>query len=217
MIQKKDNKGNKWVKRTIVTSVIIITLIIILKYAGSYLVFASPLEKADTVLLFLGGSQDKEVAKFVKLNYAQTITLTTLKNQEKPEVELNNKTIYSSAAFAIIQMRNDGIADSSIVVLDTKSVNTADEAHAFVEYLKENPSIKSCIVVSGTFHMRRIRLILNHFCKKENVKVKFIYQPVCFEKHNPEKWWQKSQNRQFVILEYLKTVNFLLFDKQRFY
>jgi len=184
---------------------------------GRFLVVESPLEKADVILLFLGGDQYKEVPDYLKENWAKKTVFSSTEGNSVPAVKFKSEKLYSSAATAASYIRKEGVNDTSIVILQDVVTNTADEAYSFAKYLKQNPQIEKCIVVSNNFHMRRIKLFLNWFCKKEGVNVKFIYRPVHNKAFKPVGWWKTTASKRFVISEYLKIANFFFIDKYRFY
>ena len=198
-------------KRICVCLLITLTaVLIIVIYMGRFLIVESPLEKADVVLLFLGGGQYKEVTDYLKEGWAKKTVFSSTERNSVSGSEFKGEKMYSSTAETVLYIRKESINDTSIVVLHNLVTNTADEASSFVKYLKQNPQIEKCIVVSNNFHMRRIKIFLNWFCKKEGVNVKFIYRPVHSKILKPVGWWKNSASKKFVISEYLKIVNFFL-------
>lgn len=185
-------------------------------YAGRFLVIDNPPQKADAIFLFLGGNRETKVVDLLKQNFSPKVVLSQVNNNRQPIATIGGSVIWANTALSINRLRKAFIPDSSIIVLQTNVVNTADEASAFVQYLNQNPTIQTVIVVSSTYHMRRVKLCLNTLKNKEKPEINFIFCPSYKQKFNPIGWWKNPQCREFVKFEYIKMFHFLFMDQFRF-
>jgi uncharacterized SAM-binding protein YcdF (DUF218 family) len=203
-------------KIALFTLFLLVCVYIFLIYAGRFLVIDNPPKKADAIFLFLGGNRETKVVELIKQTLAPIVVLSQVNNNRQPVAIIGGSTIWANTALSVNRLRKAAIPDSNIVVLQTNVVNTADEAHAFVQYLKQNPTIKTVIVVSSTYHMRRVKLCLSTLGNKEKLNIEYVFCPSTKQKFNPAGWWKSPQCREFVKFEYLKIFHFLFVDQYRF-
>ncbi len=102
-----------------------------------------------------------------------------------------------------------GIPSAVIVFDNTKVLSTYMEAERLKEWIADNPyPVRSVIVVSDPFHMRRVRWTYR-WVLGNGIEVQMA--PVPFE-HTPYKytWWTDQKSRQNVQEEYSKLIYYLL-------
>jgi uncharacterized SAM-binding protein YcdF (DUF218 family) len=98
-----------------------------------------------------------------------------------------------------------GVPEEAIGVDDTRVMSTYAEAVRLKEYIDHSPTpIRSVIVVSDPYHMRRARWAFRHVLGRE---IQVQMAPVPFERTPLQRrWWTDFESRRYVITEYLKIV-----------
>jgi uncharacterized SAM-binding protein YcdF (DUF218 family) len=98
-----------------------------------------------------------------------------------------------------------GVPPESIAIDDTHVTSTYSEAVRLKEYIAKSPvPVKSVIVVSDPFHMRRARLTYKWVLGDEvNVQMAPIPFDLTPYQHY---WWTDEASRQYVLNEYVKLV-----------
>jgi uncharacterized SAM-binding protein YcdF (DUF218 family) len=97
-----------------------------------------------------------------------------------------------------------GIPRDAIIYDDSKVLSTYDEALLLKNYLDAHPSIKSIMVVSDPFHMRRVQWTYRHIF---GGNVQMLMAPVPFEQTPfKQQWWMDAPSQAYVREEYEKLV-----------
>ncbi len=102
-----------------------------------------------------------------------------------------------------------GVPSDAIAFDNAKVLSTYMEAERLKEWIADNPyPVRSVIVVSDPFHMRRVRWTYR-WVLGDGIEVQMA--PVPFE-HTPYKhiWWTDQRSRQNVQEEYSKLIYYLL-------
>ncbi len=96
-----------------------------------------------------------------------------------------------------------GVPSEAIAFDDSQVISTYDEALRLKEYIAGSQTpIRSVIVVSDTFHMRRARWTYRHVLGEQ---ISIQMAPVPFElSPYQRRWWTDDESRQYVKEEYLK-------------
>jgi len=104
--------------------------------------------------------------------------------------------------------RARGVSQDALAADSTPVKSTYDEAVLLKKYIDENQlPVKSIIVVSDPFHMRRARWTYQRVLGQG---IQVLMAPVPFEQ-TPlhEKWWEDSESKAYVISEYGKFVYYI--------
>jgi uncharacterized SAM-binding protein YcdF (DUF218 family) len=94
-----------------------------------------------------------------------------------------------------------GVDPKNIIIQD-RSLSTIEDAKFSLEILKAK-KIKSLILVTSPFHMRRAAEVVRKQFGKE---IKVIAYPVQKSSFNPNQWWKRHEDTQTVIVELLSTI-----------
>ncbi len=196
-------------RKLLIWFIVIFTILLVIPFflsrAATVLVLNSPLEKCDAILLYLGDSfRTEKAASLYKKGYASKILFFSVTTDSL-------KTTPTQ-----MHLASYGIPDSCIIKINRVVQNTAEESHEFISFLKSNPDVKRVIVVSSPYHMLRIRYLLHHFKKKQQVSLEIFFSPAHDTRFNIERWWSNSFSRNIVLKEYLKLGYFMLIDKYNF-
>jgi DUF218 domain len=79
---------------------------------------------------------------------------------------------------------------------------TLREIRAFADWLRRNNSIRSAMIISSGFHLKRLRLCCQHLVTG-GIKLYFVAAPEK-ETYSAEKWWRNPHGRKLVLSEVLK-------------
>jgi uncharacterized SAM-binding protein YcdF (DUF218 family) len=101
-----------------------------------------------------------------------------------------------------------GVPADAIAYNDTPVMSTFDEVLLLKDYLDESPTpIRSIIVVSDPFHMRRARWTYRRVLGKD-IEVRMA--PVPLEQTPYQKmWWEEYKSREYVKDEYKKLIYYI--------
>ncbi len=107
-----------------------------------------------------------------------------------------------------------GIPADSIMIIPGDATSTRMEAQIVRNFLRTQAGIDTLLLVSSSDHTRRASKIFKAaFSPMEEPPV--LYCSVnSYTKFNAEKWWRSRDDIQNVLMEYLKLVNFVLFEKR---
>ena len=184
----------------------------ILSAVGNFLVVSDPLAKSDAIAI-LGGngaSRAAEAAKLFGEGWAPRILISRegypFKAQEWKHYGI---TRLEESDVAALVLKNLGVSDHSVVLLDGYNENTLDEVRNYRAYL-ESTGQRSVIVVTSNFHSRRSRLTFRRVFRGTGIRVIVHPAPANFE-YAPEYWWRRRISRRTAYLEYQKLIFYALF------
>jgi uncharacterized SAM-binding protein YcdF (DUF218 family) len=86
------------------------------------------------------------------------------------------------------------------------STNTYEEALELKEFLEDNASIQSVIIVSSPYHMRRAKWS-HEKVLGDSVRLQFAPVPFEMASHN-RRWWTEQSSRRDVLNEYVKLLGY---------
>lgn len=172
-----------------------------LRRIGDFLVIQDPLQRADVIHVIAGEDYRTEYA--IQL-YKQGAGNTLFFTGGWCEVHL-----YHHGEHARELALARGVPADAIVIDDSKVMSTYMEAERLKAWIDQSPyPVRSVIVVSDPFHMRRARWTYQKVLG-ESLEVQMA--PVPFHKTPYQSaWWKDPQSRQNVREEYSKLVYYLL-------
>jgi uncharacterized SAM-binding protein YcdF (DUF218 family) len=119
---------------------------------------------------------------------------------------ISNTQQCRSAAIAL------GIPPDSITVLPGFAQSTQEEALIVRQYLNSKTGIKAITLVSSSCHTRRAAWIFSKAFEKASLPVTVYSSPSRYTQYSGIAWWKHKEEIQVVIQEYVKMLDFLLFD-----
>jgi len=158
---------------------------------GNYLVVNQRPAKSDVIIVLSGG--DDRIAKGVQLfreNFADSIMLSNavwgINNNPKDSL--------------INQIKQYNIPQEKIIQ-ESKADSTYQNA-LFTKKLMQKNKLKSAIVVSSNYHMRRVKIIFDKVYRGSGIKLTFCASTD--PKFTPNHWWTNKFSFILTIDEYIK-------------
>lgn len=167
---------------------------------GNYLIIEDDLSPADVIHVIAGEDYRTDYAIWLyQQGYAGQIFFTG------GWCEFHH---YFHGQHGLERALSQGVPQQAIAFDDTPVTSTYDEALRLKAYLDASPSpIRSVIVVSDPFHMRRARWTYRRVLG-EAVEVRMA--PVPFEQTPyQERWWKNYLSTVYVMEEYKKVVYYI--------
>ena len=188
--------------------------------AGTYLVKNDHTEHADVMIMLTGTLTDRvlQTADLYHQNTAPKILI--VEAGMGPDSILEERGIHITSISRqvrdiLIQL---GIPADSIVLLPGGATSTRMEAEIIRDYLRNQESINSLLLVSSAQHTRRAYKIFNaafHPIREAREEAIIVScSPSKYTDFHAEKWWRSSDDIQKLVKEYLKLINFYLFEKR---
>lgn len=166
----------------------------ILRGLGRYLLVADDeLQPAD-LIHSLGGN-------FSRLDY----TYTLYRQGYAPTIFVTGD---NDAALYRRYLVSKGIPPVAIRPDISYATSTYEEALELKAYLDQTPAVRSVIIVSSPYHMRRACWTFEHVLG-DRVTLQFAPVPFEFSPVQPQ-WWRDPGSRQSVISEWVKLVYYHL-------
>lgn len=213
-------KKQKISKRQIILIGLILLLLLVsvvsCRKAGSWLIKSEGINHTDALVLLMGkipADRILEASDVFKQGLAPKIIIVeeamnalNLLNKRGASV-LSNTT---QCRNALVQL---GVPTDSIIILPGDARSTQQEATIIREYLKTHKDIDTITMVTSTDHSRRASMIFKKAFKKEGIVIQC--SPNKYTQYTGQGWWKNKDDIQIVLAEYLKLVNFWLFERRR--
>ncbi len=190
-------------KKPVITISIIILLIIaypiVFQNMAEFLNIKDKLERSDIILVLAGDSNGERVSQAVELYKAGWA----------PKILMSGGPAVWHLTYAKnmrAQATSLGVPENDVVLQD-RSKSTLEDIKFSYEEIKSLGS-KKVILVTSPYHIRRASLVANKYFKKGGIKV--IAYPAQKSVFNPKKWWTRHEDTQFVVWEYVATLEYLL-------
>ncbi|MCI0528607.1 MAG: YdcF family protein [Nitrospira sp.] len=95
-----------------------------------------------------------------------------------------------------------GVPSDAVIQFESRADNTYQEALELRQLLEEEPTLRSVIVVSSPYHMRRVRWTFEQVLDDQ---ITLQFAPVPFERSRDNRqWWTDRRSQKNVINEYIK-------------
>jgi uncharacterized SAM-binding protein YcdF (DUF218 family) len=169
----------------------------VLFFIGDFLVIKDKLQPVDVIHVIAGPDYRTDYAiQLYKEGYAKQIFFT---GGWCSKHKVNHSEHGKERAI------EQGVPSEAIAIDGTEITSTYSEAVRLKEFITENPiPIRSVIVVSDPYHMRRARWT---YRKVLGDQIILQMAPVPFEQlPYPNRWWTNWESRSIVRDEYVKTV-----------
>jgi uncharacterized SAM-binding protein YcdF (DUF218 family) len=201
-----------------ISILLLIVCLGIFRKAGSWLVKEDQPVHADAIVILMGSISDR-VLWAVDIHHAGLASKVIMVETNPPN---SDKVVYEEETLGIsntMESRNElvsmGVPADSISIIPGGATSTQMEATLIRAYLKSNTDIDTFLLVSSAEHLRRASMIFNSAFRADGMPVRVICSPSKYTNFNAAKWWSSKQGIQTVVLEYLKMVNFLLFEQKK--
>jgi uncharacterized SAM-binding protein YcdF (DUF218 family) len=171
-----------------------------LESIGKFLIVSDELYPADVLVILGGGGQDRvdHGVKLYKSGYASKIIITGMPIQ-LPGITTTWPNLAMNSALSM------GVPENAIII-EERPTSTYEDA----EYVKEDMikgNLKSAIIVSSAYHIRRARMIFKKvFNDQEDVTL--MFSPSDSEQFQIHRWWTREDELIIVVIEYCKLVRY---------
>jgi uncharacterized SAM-binding protein YcdF (DUF218 family) len=206
------HRARRIVARTVVAAFIVASLaaLAFLPFAGRYLVYEDPLEKADAIVILAGARVERwlEGVDLYRAGWAPRIVISPGR-MEDAEVRIRSMGIRfpsdaELARDAVLQMKVPG---SAVEMLPGSLDNTAQEAAA-VHQLATERHWARLIVVTSKYHTRRARFAFARQFKGSNLQI--LVRASHYDTSIPERWWTRRGDARYVASELEKLLAYKL-------
>ena len=171
---------------------------------GKWLVREDPIHKADAIAVLTGRYPQRalEAAQLYQNGYAREIWLThPIKGGARDEFGELRRPAEDSRNFEVL--RNFGVPEEAIHVLDMPIINTADELNAIGSGLKQR-NAGSVIIVTNKAHTRRVHSLWDKYHAGDG---EVVIHAVSYDEFAPSRWWMNPSSRSQGIHELLGMMN----------
>lgn len=185
--------------------------------AGLWLIKEDHPQTADAIVILTGSIADRvlQAADIYKSGYAGKILIVNesmgaYKELEKRGFSVISKTSQTKDALVFFNVPRD-----SIIILPGDAESTMSEVLIIRNYISLNNNIDTILLITSSPHTRRASMIFNKAFSEMETPVTVLSIPSVYNKFNADKWWRCKEDIQIVFLEYMKLMNFLLFEKNK--
>ncbi|MBI9047575.1 MAG: YdcF family protein [Anaerolineaceae bacterium] len=171
-----------------------------LSAAGSVLVIADPIDKADAAVILSGGEMERLTTASI-LYHNQTVEKVII-------TETGNTVEALDASYTKLykeHLRNHDVPDDAVLITTGISSSTYDEANA-VKDLLYKVDLGTVIVVTDPYHTFRTRLIFREVFANSNKSASVI--PSDDHWYKSTTWFLSIRGWKTTMLEYIKVVGY---------
>ena len=182
--------------------------------AGYYLIIRDEIKKADAIVVLMGSPGDRmlEVVDLYFAGYSKKIIIAEDNDSGSKVLKSRGVILQNSAEKNKSVALALGIPDSSIIIVPGNANSTIDESSIIMNYINNKPQVKSILLVSSSYHMRRANMIFKKTFSSCNHNIRIICVPSSYSEFNPKNWYSHRESRKKVVMEYVKLVNYLFLD-----
>ena len=183
--------------------------------AGLWLVKKDDPVHADAIVMLMGSMSDRirEVVDLYNNNYSNKIIIVEPELSKEDKFKSTGPGEINYAKTAKYKIMSKGVPGDSIIILPGHARSTWMESLIVRSYLTEKSYIDTILLVSSSPHMRRASLIFDNAITKANQNVFVISIPSTYTHFNAKKWWKNKTDFFIVFSEYLKMLDFYVFDQ----
>lgn len=213
-------------KAVALTALTLVLLAPAVYYAPTFLLVADAPVKSDAVILFLGGergTREKEARQLIREGWADYL-ITPARNQVL-KLDPNGKferILLESSIVVSNQRTNEPMNQrtsshssppnqptNELTKLRNRVIEDTHSEAIIAKEMMERMGLRSAILVSSPYHMRRIKVIAGKvFGESQSVH----YVPTRHETWREGFWLFEGYDRRFVITEYAKIAWFLIYS-----
>ena len=183
--------------------------------AGTCLVKADVVEHADVMVILMGSFSDRvlQVADCYDRGVAARVWIVEEAMGANRALEERGVHLISNSTQAKNALVSLGIPSDNIDILPGDANSTRMEAELVRDYLRTQTDIDTLLLVTSSSHTRRSFNLFNA-AFHPLVEPPVLYcSSNSYTDFNARKWWRNKNHIQEVIDEYMKLVNFVLFER----
>ena len=190
--------------------------------AGTWLVKEDEVGNADAIVMLMGNLSDRalQVADLYMEGKASQVWVVEPYTNDYEALEERGVHLTTDTERAYRALTGLGIPTDRITALPGGSTSTRMEAEIVRDYLHTNSlqkkmHIETLLLVTSSWHTRRsYNLFKAAFRALEDPPV-VCCSPSSYSVFHDDKWWKYREDIQDVVDEYLKMINFFLFEKRK--
>jgi uncharacterized SAM-binding protein YcdF (DUF218 family) len=201
----------------IFVGLILFSAIVFFRNAGHWLVKHDQPQQADAVVILMGAIAERvlEAHDIYQAGLANRMIIPENVFYGSEALENAGVSIPYGAQLSKEILVKLGVPDSLISIAPGKAASTYQEALSIADYLSRNPHLKTLILSSSEYHMRRAIIIFRHVAKAHGLDVEFVAMPSKYGDFRPGKWWRHRESAKHVFYEYTKLLYFLIVERWR--
>jgi uncharacterized SAM-binding protein YcdF (DUF218 family) len=195
--------------------ILIATGVFTCRRAGSFLVREETSEHADAMIILMGSMYDRTLEAIDLINKKTTNRILIVEDNKDIGEGLKFKglVLISDSEQVSKNLLSSGFPEKNLTLLRGYSRSTLDEALITCDFLRNNNTIDTLLIVTSSSHSRRATLIFRNVFQKAGIEAFIACSPNPYTEFNSKKWWKKKEDIQIVLSEYLKLASFILFEK----
>jgi uncharacterized SAM-binding protein YcdF (DUF218 family) len=186
--------------------------------AGTWLVKSDPPVHADAMVMLMGGIPPDRLLQAAN-NYNKGLAGRLIIVEENrgrySELEARGAHFISNTEQAAAAAPSLGIPAGSVTILPGDARSTQDEALIVRSYLQSNPAIDTITLITNSAHSRRAAIIFKSAFRKAGLPVIVFTSANNYSNFNGKGWWKHKETIEPVLSEYMKLLNFWLFDQKK--
>lgn len=212
-------------KSRIYTLVLVFVLLILAvgscRKAGTWLVKSEKFQNADAMLMLMGIKAERvlQIVDLYQEGVAGQVWIVQEGMGASGLLEERGIEVISTTQEVYGYFVSLGIPADSIDIIPGGATSTQMEATLLRDYLaglpeSEASGIDTLLVVSSASHMRRASMIFTSALKPLDYPPVICACPSAYSDFNAERWWKNREDIQDVVFEYIKILNFVLFERR---
>ena len=184
--------------------------------AGTWLVKEDHPGHADVMVMLMGTISDRvlQTADLYAAGVAGKVWIVQSERGAYKALEERGVQIISNTTQARSALITLGVPADSIVILPGDAASTRMEAEILRNYLQTQPGIDTLLLVTSAFHTQRAFRIFKAALISLEEPPALYSNPSNYTKFHAEKWWRSKDDMEVVVKEYLKLMNFVLFERR---
>lgn len=174
------------------------------------------LKHADAFVVLMGSISDRilQAVDLYQSGFADKLLIVDGANDGYKELTARGADMISGAKQASNAAAALGIPSDSIFILPGAAQSTNQEAFIIRHYLVDKPGIDTLILVTSAPHTLRAYMIFKKEFRNSEKQVYIMCSPSSYTDFNPNRWWKSKDGIEMVLLEYLKLMDFMLFESK---
>ena len=176
------------------------------RMAGDWLIVQDELERSDAIFLLGGGAFDRvdETAKLIEQGLASKVICT---GAVVPDILKVLKVEYMEAEVSRIGLVDNYNIPGEVVDTILSGTSTKEESELVLAYCLEH-DFKTVIILSSSFHTRRVNNVFKPLLEPEGIKV--IIHGAPSSQYRESEWWKFEAGMIMVNNEYMKHLYYFL-------
>lgn len=180
---------------------------------GEYLITEDNMGEAQIIVILQGSIPDRIIhgIRLYQDNYASRLVMVRSHDFSCYNlIEEHNLQLPGHVDLNYQVAVELGIPPQDIVILPGRADSTLDEAIIIKEYLLEE-DLHSLYLVTSRYHSTRSKKIFEHILGEG---VTILSSPSPYDPFDPSIWWKERRQARSLLLEYLKLINFYIFQRR---